>query len=67
MGRQSDTTGERSGAGPTLTCSPMHGCINHQLPTPGCFVKVSKTHKAISARPGNRTRDLVLSSRLCDN
>ena len=35
MGRQSDTTGERSGAGPTFTCSPMHGCINHQLPGSG--------------------------------
>ncbi|PZC76722.1 hypothetical protein B5X24_HaOG204166 [Helicoverpa armigera] len=35
MGRQSDTTGKRSGAGPTFTCSPMHGCINHQLPGSG--------------------------------
>ncbi|PZC73776.1 hypothetical protein B5X24_HaOG208808 [Helicoverpa armigera] len=25
MGRQSDTIGKRSGAGPTFTCSPMHG------------------------------------------
>ncbi|PZC86697.1 hypothetical protein B5X24_HaOG206259 [Helicoverpa armigera] len=35
MGRQSHTTGKRSGAGPTFTCSPMHGCINHQLPVSG--------------------------------
>ncbi|PZC72507.1 hypothetical protein B5X24_HaOG211075 [Helicoverpa armigera] len=39
MGRQSDTTGERSGAGPTFACSPMHGCINHQLPGSGLLCK----------------------------
>ena len=42
MGRQSDTTGKRSGAGPTVTCSPMHGCINHQLPGSELLLKPTK-------------------------
>ncbi|PZC76180.1 hypothetical protein B5X24_HaOG204924 [Helicoverpa armigera] len=53
MGRQSDTTRERSGAGPTFTCSPMHGCINHQFPGSGLLCEsLLKPTKRFRPDPG---------------